>query len=90
MSENKKRGERVLARVKDYQNVFNSASGKRVLNDMMDVHHVLHSSFDPNSATQMAFREGERNVVLRILTLLKVKPDELRKKIEERNDDNGY
>lgn len=54
----------------EYYNTFSqSPSGRHVLTDMMKAHHVLSSSFEPDSYAT-AFREGERNTVLRILTIL--------------------
>lgn len=80
-----------LARLKDYFDIFNSPQGQRVLNDMMRVHYVMNSTFDPNPAV-MALREGERNAVLRIMTILKVDIPKLRERIQNdeaiRNDEN--
>jgi hypothetical protein len=90
MSQEKdKRGARILARVKEYKQVFNSAAGQRVLQDLMQSHHMLSSSFNPTNSNETAFREGERNVVLRIFSILKIDPADLRKKIEERQE-NDY
>ncbi len=89
MSSTKQKTERLIARVRDYQQIFSTLAGQRVLADMMQVHHMLHSSFNPKSDSETAFREGERNTVLRILTILKTKPEDLRKKIEERENDYG-
>lgn len=54
----------------EYYNTFRqTSSGRNVLTDMMKAHHVFSSTFEPD-ALATAFREGERNVVLRILTIL--------------------
>ena len=67
---------------KDYHEVFKSEKGKRVLHDLMETSHVLSSSFDPNPY-EMARMEGERNVVLRILQILKVSPLQYENMIRE-------
>lgn len=68
--------------VADYQELFKLPIGKNVLKDLVKTHYVLSSTFDGDSHL-MALREGERNVVLRILSILKVDVLELYKKIEE-------
>ena len=58
------------ANLEDYHIAFEvSDTGRRVLEDMMEAHHFMDSSFTPDPYTT-AFNEGERNVVLRILTVL--------------------
>lgn len=54
----------------DYHSTFSvSATGREVLKDMMKAHHFHNSTFDPDPL-KLALNEGERNVVLRILTFL--------------------
>ncbi len=62
---------------KFYKDTFNSDAGKEVLADLMDTHGFTTTTFPGEKsmdgqaqALDMAFREGERNVILRILTLL--------------------
>ncbi len=63
----------------DYFNLFyQSPTGQKVLSDMLRAHHFYTSTFDADSNVT-TFREGERNVVLRILTIL----DEHRKEKEK-------
>lgn len=69
-------------RVLDYKQVFGTEHGKRVLYDLVKTHNVLNSTFDKDPAT-FAFKEGERNVVLRILTLLNVDTVQLQNIIEK-------
>ena len=71
-----------LKRVTAYQEVFNSAKGKEVLFDLMRSHHMMGSSFDKDHA-EHARREGERNVVLRILSLLQVDAMDLANKYKQ-------
>lgn len=59
-----------------YQDVFNSPKGQEVLKDLMKAHYFFNSTVSENSIL-MAEKEGERNVILRILTILKAKPEEV-------------
>jgi hypothetical protein len=68
--------------VQSYQTAFNTAQGTKVLYDLMDKHGMLHSTFDPNPY-EMARKEGARNVVLRILTIMKTDPQQILQRIEE-------
>ena len=69
----------------DYQEVFNSPGGRRVLVDLMKRFHVLQPSYDRNPH-ETAFREGERNAVLYILTVLNINEDSLLQMIKEMED----
>ena len=73
---------RQVAKIQDYQWVFNTLQGKNILIDLMDAHHVLRPTYtkDVNEALVL---EGERRVVLRILGLLKTNPNTLLQRIEE-------
>ena len=68
--------------VEDYREVFGTERGKRVLDDLLKQGHILTSAFDPNPY-EMARLEGERNMVLRILALLKESPLKLTQRIDE-------
>jgi hypothetical protein len=72
----------------DYKRIFTSTSGKRVLKDMMNTHNFLTSSFSAGDTNETFFREGERNVILRILNLLHIDTDEMLKQIEEIQDES--
>lgn len=76
---------RQVARVMDYKRAFASEQGMRVLYDMMSSHHVLGSTYVKGDALDMAFREGQRQVVLRILTIMKTDPSKMEKLIGEAN-----
>ena len=71
-----------LRRVTAYQEIFETSAGQIVLHDLMKTHHMLNSSFDENTH-QSARKEGERNVVLRILSLLQVDAFALSQKYKE-------
>lgn len=74
---------KILVRAADYKNVFNSAQGKRVLEDMCRNHFMFSTSFAKGDAYESARREGERLVILRILSFLKLDLNRLEKLIEE-------
>lgn len=74
-----KRIEKRKARIKAYQDLFNTDLGSRVLNDMMRAHGMM--SPHPVNPQEMALKEGERLVILRILTFLKINPRELIERI---------
>jgi len=83
----KKRSQRAIARVKDYKQIFSTRAGKRVLADLIEVHYVLKPLFHPTNQHLSSLREGERNTVLRILSLLKMDPIKMREYIEEKQDE---
>ena len=64
----------------DYKAVFNSEDGQRVLFDLMKNNYMLAPTYT-SSLHEMALREGSRNAILRILSILKVEPEELKKQI---------
>jgi hypothetical protein len=79
-----------LDKVASYQATFNSPDGKKVLYDLIKNHNILNSTFskDPN---EMILKEGERNVVLRIMSILKIDPAKLLEEIEKSiSQDNQY
>lgn len=75
--------QRQVRLVEKYAHVFGSVDGMEVLHDLMENHWVLKSTaINAKSSRDVVMREGERNVILRILTLLKVDPRQLRERIE--------
>ena len=56
----------------DYGITFNSEHGKAVLRDLLEACHVFHTSYIPGNSLDTSFREGERNVGLRILDMLNI------------------
>lgn len=77
-----KHSRKSIDRIISYQSVFSTAEGEKVLYDLMKEHHFISSTFSKDPV-EMALQEGERNVVLRILSILKVDVEALNKKIEE-------
>ena len=53
----------------DYQSLFATQEGQRVLADLMANFNMGRSSHVPGAPYETAFREGERHVVLHILNL---------------------
>lgn len=83
---------RLVAKVKDYKQVFSSLAGQRVLQDLIVHGHILGTCFSKGDPYESAFMEGERNAVLRILSVLKTSPAEIQARInemEERRRENA-
>lgn len=59
-----------------YKKVFRSDEGKHILSDLMDVCGLNRSSFSTDPI-QMAFYEGQRSVILRILKTVNITEKEL-------------
>jgi len=58
----------------DYQTTFDTKEGKRVLADLQSAYYH-RSSYTKNDAYETAFREGQRNVIIRIINLIKEDKD---------------
>lgn len=62
--------QRQPATPEQYYNLFvQSPNGQAVLGDMMKAHHLMQPVFETDPYLT-AFNDGERNAVLRILTIL--------------------
>ena len=70
------------AKIVDYQAVFNTVQGRAVLHDLMAAHNMLVPTYTKD-VNEMLMREGERRVVLRILTFLNTDPRQLLERITE-------
>jgi hypothetical protein len=77
--------EKYKSRASDYKKVFNSEAGRRVLHDLLDSHHMLRPTYDAGKldTTAILIREGERAVVLRILSIMNVDPEKYLQRLEE-------
>ena len=62
-------------KTKDYTDIFETETGQRVLADLMETFHMSHSSHVASNPHETAFREGERHVVLHILSKLGKRSD---------------
>jgi len=70
-------GVRYRATISDYQEVFGSPTGKKVLHDLMKKHGVLERSYSDHCQFATAFNEGGRNAVLMIMKKLRIDLREL-------------
>lgn len=78
----KQQAQKQLDKIQAYKDVFGTAQGKIVLDDLMQMHYVLNSTFDKDANTnKIILNEGERNVVLRILSLMKMNTKKLQQRI---------
>ena len=66
---NKKEDIGLQKRRDDYETVFSSEAGQRVLADLMADFHMGRSSHAAGDSHETAFREGERHVVLHIMNM---------------------
>ena len=62
-------------RKEDYETVFSSEAGQRVVSDLMVTFHWGRSSHAPGDPHETAFREGERHVILHLLNMLGKRSD---------------
>lgn len=81
MDKRKRAVRKSVQKLNMYQRVFSGPEGQAVLYDMMKTHGML--SPHPADPHQMALKEGERLVVLRILTILKTDPKQVLERIEQ-------
>lgn len=61
----------------DYRYIFGTDEGQRVLKDLMQRTHMFGTTFDGNPHA-MAYNEGRRSVVLHIMKMLEVNPEQYR------------
>ncbi len=59
--------------IKDYKFVFGSDEGKRILDDLSKRCHELVTTHDKQSATESAFLEGQRSVLIFIKNMVNKK-----------------
>jgi hypothetical protein len=81
-----------MDRYRDYRKLFlGSEDGQRVLRDLLAGCHMFRTSFDKDRGV-MAFKEGERNVGLRLMAIIanepRPKPTQANRKPPE-DDTNG-
>lgn len=72
-----------LAKVIDYKRTFATQSGQKVLHDLIKAHFILQPTYSREHREDVIFKEGQRNVLLRILTILDQDPEKIRKLIRE-------
>ncbi len=79
---NTPRAEKARKTVSHYQSVFGSPSGKAVLYDLMKVNFILSPTISPGNSDLTLVHEGQRNAILRIMTILKMDPAKILGTIE--------
>lgn len=72
----------------DYKRVFGSEQGQRVLNDLIANHFVMNTTYSRGSQAEldMAFKEGQRQVVMRMMTIMNYDPEQVEKQIKESDE----
>ena len=75
---------RIVQRVVDYHKVFGTEEGKKVLEDICKTCGLNQSSMAANP-NDVIFKEGMRNVALRILTVLQMDPIKMVQSFERQN-----
>ena len=71
-----------LTKSKLYKRLFNSEDGSRVLQDLMVSHYMTGNTMSADPYVT-AFNEGQRNVVLRLLKLVKEDVGAIEKRISD-------
>lgn len=70
-----------LDRIAAYQSLFATDDGKKVLYDLIRTHHILGTTFSKDQ-NETYLKEGERNVVLRIMSILNIDPERFLKEVD--------
>ncbi len=87
MKRGKKPKEEIYAELMSaYQNIFKSPQGELVLKDLMYSHSILSNTYS-GDVNQMLIREGERNVILRLLSILKIDINAIYERIDRETKD---
>jgi len=68
-----------------YKRFFDSEDGREVLADLKKDCYFNGSTYAPE-ALAMAYREGMRNVVLHIVTMIELNTEEMRKQLESNQE----
>lgn len=74
---------RQLAKLADYRHCFNTSHGTAVLKDLIYIHGIMRMSLSTTDPQKIAFNEGQRAVVSRILRLLEKDPKRQAEKLKE-------
>ena len=65
--------DKLIQLIKDYKFVFGSDEGKRILDDLSKRCHEYVTTHDKQSATESAFLEGQRSVLIFIKNMVNKK-----------------
>lgn len=81
--------QKAVERTQKYKQAFTTASGKAVLLDLLSEHYMMKPVFQgTEDAIGIAFRDGQRQVVLRILSIMQLDIGEIYMLLKE-GDDNA-
>jgi hypothetical protein len=72
---------------RDFRRTFSTPEGKRVLWRLFEWCHLYKPSVDFDSAARTAFREGERNIALKIMAVMNAEPVDDITTVRERERD---
>jgi hypothetical protein len=76
-----------VAKVQAYQTFFELPEGQIILEDLMRTHYINRSTIFDGDFSKAVLREGERNVVLRILEILKMDVKAIQERIKSHEND---
>ena len=74
----------------DYRRTFDTEAGQRVLSDLMRRHFVFSVTKVPGDATESAFNEGRRSVILDIMQTVGVDADRVMEHIQQGDPYDRY
>ena len=69
----KQTNDKLIQLIKNYKFVFGSDEGKRILDDLAKRCHEFVTTHDKQSATESAFLEGQRSVLIFIKNMVNKK-----------------
>lgn len=79
-----------LATIADYQQVFGSEAGQRVLTDILYDCGIISSSYVQGDPHSTCFNEGRRSMGLKILEKIKIDMMKLKQQIDKGDFDEYY
>lgn len=77
-----------IATIDDYQKVFGSERGKKVLRHMMRISGFLSTSHVNNDPYSTAFNEGMRSMVIQIIKKTKIDIKDLEERLQQNQEDD--
>ena len=63
--------------IKSYKRLFDTVDGQAVIRDLMKSCHVYTTTLD-RDPLQMAYNEGARSIILRILNTINIDPEQMK------------
>ena len=78
--------EKLKARKAAYVTIFNSPSGKKVLEDLERWCFVHKTTFN-NNPQRLAFNEGQRSIYVHIQTMLTMDMEKMGKELEQKPEE---